>query len=63
MGGSARRGLLALMAGASLVASAASAGEKAAPEIALAGSTQGFVPLEDLKGQITVLCFYDDSSS
>jgi len=53
-----------VLLGALLAASAARASEtKAAPELPLAGTTAGPLYLEDLRGLVTVFCFYDDSGS
>ena len=58
----ARIGGVALLAGMLATVSAAAA-DKPAPELPIAGSTAGPVYLEDYRGLITVLCFFDDDCS
>jgi cytochrome oxidase Cu insertion factor (SCO1/SenC/PrrC family) len=64
MGRSLRYGAMALALGSLLGAGSAAAGEKLAPELptAATGTGQPF-SLEDLRGQLTVLVFYDDTAS
>ncbi len=58
----ARIGGIALVAGMLATASAAAA-DKPAPELPAAASSTGPVYLEDYRGLITVLCFFDDDCS
>jgi len=46
-----------------LLAVSAGAGEAAAPELPLAGWIGSAPNLEDLKGQVVALVFYDDNQS
>jgi hypothetical protein len=46
-----------------LLAVSAGAGEAAAPELPLAGWVGNALSLEDLKGQVVALVFYDDNLS
>jgi len=54
------------LAGAALVMAVALSGagraEDASPELPVAEWSPAHVFLEDFKGQITVICFYNDSS-
>jgi hypothetical protein len=54
----------ALLLGSVLAAGSVTAGEKLAPELTLAGTLNNRpIHLEDLRGQVTVFCFFDDSAS
>jgi hypothetical protein len=54
-----RLGVLAALLGAA----SASAADKVGPEIPVAANLKGEVYLEDLRGLVTVLCFFDDDCS
>jgi hypothetical protein len=54
----------ALLLGSVLAVGSAAAAEKLAPELVLAGKLNNKpVYLEDFRGYLTVLCFYDDDLS
>ncbi len=54
----------ALLLGSVLAAGSVAASETLAPEWPMAGTSTGRpIYLEDLRGQVTVFCFYDDASS
>jgi len=54
----------ALLLSSVLAAGSATGSEKLAPELPLAGTLNNRpIYLEDLRGQITVFCFFDDSAS
>ena len=59
-----RYGAMALAVGSLLGVGSAAAGEKLAPELPVAATSTGQpFALEDLRGQLTVLVFYDDGAS
>jgi hypothetical protein len=54
----------ALLLGSLLAVGSAGAAEKLAPELLLAGKINNKpIYLEDFRGYLTVLCFYNDDSS